>query len=488
MKRFFSFILGIFDSILKYFSTRKMEEALFTARLNHYYQDNNYDYSKVDERIKNIFNRLGIVTKLKITDLATDFISKTGLSNEIFESYIQVQLGDMHTEADVILAEWIKSDERIEVLHEAAYSSVRNKVKPELIRVSKRTAPARKTLFIRYEGSYLILTLKFWNSPFPHWELDLCKPVEMGSEFEDALQTRIDMHFIASVKAKILNKDFNELDFKLYERNQLIYPVALAKKIDSMITSFHNWYRHPQIRQWGSIFIGAPGTGKTSIGGLIAAQRPKDCTFIYAPACDLTTPSSLKRVFELAKKLSPCVVQIDDVDLISSDRTNSDDNKKAFTSAFMEELDGLTEAAKIFLIMTTNDPSKMDEAIINRAGRISNKIIFEGFGVCFVPLVSLYAEEYGLNLEENDLQRAADECKEMICEFTPDEAKNFCSRLSLMVGDKKIDYLQLVEVITETSRSFHDDSMNKSRLKRKVQVSNGNGKTDHAWTPDGMSS
>lgn len=119
----------------------------------------------------------------------------------------------------------------------------------------------------------------------------------------------------------------------------------------------------------GILLYGPPGTGKTSVGRALA-HRMKGKFFmvdgtIFSESADAFY-NRLARVFEQAKLSTPCVVFIDDADvLMQSDRLHG------LNRYLLTMLDGLeTETSgKIAVILTAMDPNQMPAALL-RAGRV----------------------------------------------------------------------------------------------------------------------
>lgn len=88
---------------------------------------------------------------------------------------------------------------------------------------------------------------------------------------------------------------------------------------------------------------------------------------------------SVKAVFSLARKLSPCVVFIDEVDALFAARQANSGSGSAMAhnqtlTEFMQELDGLSSASankdkRLVVVGATNRPFALDEAVLRRLPR-----------------------------------------------------------------------------------------------------------------------
>lgn len=130
----------------------------------------------------------------------------------------------------------------------------------------------------------------------------------------------------------------------------------------------------------GILFSGDPGTGKTLLAKAIAGES--EVPFIYMNASnfiELYVGTGAKRVRELfntAKKNSPCVLFIDEIDAIGQQRGSargSSENDQTI-NALLKEMDGFKDKGNIFVIAATNKPDSLDKALV-RAGRFDRQIV-----------------------------------------------------------------------------------------------------------------
>jgi SpoVK/Ycf46/Vps4 family AAA+-type ATPase len=119
----------------------------------------------------------------------------------------------------------------------------------------------------------------------------------------------------------------------------------------------------------GIILHGVPGTGKTKICKCLA--RESGYSVLYALPSDFPNPNSISRVCEIAKDLAPCLLIIEDIDWIASDRAKGG---SAFVMELMNKLDGLESFGDIITLGTTNALGELENAIKNRPGRFDRII------------------------------------------------------------------------------------------------------------------
>lgn len=129
----------------------------------------------------------------------------------------------------------------------------------------------------------------------------------------------------------------------------------------------------------GILFSGSPGTGKTLLAKAIAGEA--GVPFLYADASSFVEmfvglgAKRVRELFEIAKKNTPCIVFIDEIDAIGGKRQKSGGNTEhdQTLNALLQEMDGFNTQSGIFVIGATNTPDKLDKALV-RSGRFDRKI------------------------------------------------------------------------------------------------------------------
>ena len=133
----------------------------------------------------------------------------------------------------------------------------------------------------------------------------------------------------------------------------------------------------------GYILTGEPGTGKTIIAKAMAGECGMDFISVDANAL-LTSDGATKvnKVFEIAKKYSPSIVFIDEIELILANRSKASITQHLVTNALLTNLDGIsTNDSQVFVLGATNFTSNLDLAAC-RSGR------FEEIIHCYLPNVN----------------------------------------------------------------------------------------------------
>ncbi|KAK0197193.1 hypothetical protein F5146DRAFT_34122 [Armillaria mellea] len=130
----------------------------------------------------------------------------------------------------------------------------------------------------------------------------------------------------------------------------------------------------------GCLLFGPPGTGKTLVvralakeaGCRMMAVSPSDVMDMYVGEGE----KLVKAVFSLARKLSPCVVFLDEIDALLGARSSGRDSGSSIAyrgviTEFMQEMDGLKtlKDSNVIVIGATNRPFDLDDAVLRRLPR-----------------------------------------------------------------------------------------------------------------------
>ena len=86
--------------------------------------------------------------------------------------------------------------------------------------------------------------------------------------------------------------------------------------------------------------------------------------------------SRVRKLFERAKKISPCIIFIDEIDAIGSRRASNngaDSENNQTLNQLLVEMDGFDSDQSIIVIAATNRPEMLDEALL-RPGRFDRTI------------------------------------------------------------------------------------------------------------------
>jgi Holliday junction resolvasome RuvABC ATP-dependent DNA helicase subunit len=148
--------------------------------------------------------------------------------------------------------------------------------------------------------------------------------------------------------------------------------VAVLTKIRHAITH-QDFLRHHRIYEVGKLlFVGPPGTGKTSVA--LAMSRSMHMPVLEVRLSMVTsqylgeTSKNIDRIFDLAKKLSPAILFIDEFDFVAKSRITDDHGAmKRAVNSLLKNIDKINLVKDgVVLIAATNHPQLLDEAAWRR--------------------------------------------------------------------------------------------------------------------------
>jgi cell division protease FtsH len=123
----------------------------------------------------------------------------------------------------------------------------------------------------------------------------------------------------------------------------------------------------------GILLAGDPGTGKTIICKALMAEA-EGITCITASAHGLSDADYITELYGLAQDLTPCLVFIEDIDLIGQDREQSGYHNAPALFSLLADLDGIEEKSEIVTVATTNCLETLDRALTQRPARFDRVI------------------------------------------------------------------------------------------------------------------
>jgi transitional endoplasmic reticulum ATPase len=127
----------------------------------------------------------------------------------------------------------------------------------------------------------------------------------------------------------------------------------------------------------GLLLAGPPGTGKTSVAKVLAAQAKS--SFYPISGADVISKwvgeseRNIRQLFERARANRPSIVFIDEIDAIAASRGQVETND-SHVNQLLSEIDGVSGQHGVFVIGATNRPDQLDPALL-RGGRLSRTIV-----------------------------------------------------------------------------------------------------------------
>ena len=131
----------------------------------------------------------------------------------------------------------------------------------------------------------------------------------------------------------------------------------------------------------GVLMVGSPGTGKTLLAKAIAGEAK--VPFFSISGSDFVEmfvgvgAARVRDMFEQAKKHSPCIIFIDEIDAVGRQRGagmgGGNDEREQTLNALLVEMDGFEGASGVIVIAATNRPDVLDSALL-RPGRFDRQV------------------------------------------------------------------------------------------------------------------
>ena len=173
-----------------------------------------------------------------------------------------------------------------------------------------------------------------------------------------------------TTKEKIKFDDVAGLDEEKQEMLEIVQFLKEPKKFNEMGAKVPK----------GVLLYGKPGTGKTLIAKAIAGEA--NVPFISMSGSEFIEmfaglgASRVRKLFEKARKVAPCIVFIDEIDAIGSRRSSgsgAETENNQTLNQLLVEMDGFDTEETIIVLAATNRPEMLDTALL-RPGRFDRQI------------------------------------------------------------------------------------------------------------------
>ena len=157
----------------------------------------------------------------------------------------------------------------------------------------------------------------------------------------------------------------------------------------------------------GVLLVGSPGTGKTLLAKAIAGEAK--VPFFSISGSDFVEmfvgvgAARVRDMFEQAKKQSPCIIFIDELDAVGRQRGaglgGGNDEREQTLNQMLVEMDGFEPSVGVIVIAATNRPDVLDPALL-RPGRFDRQVV--------VPLPDIRGREQILKVHMRKVPVATD--------------------------------------------------------------------------------
>ena len=176
----------------------------------------------------------------------------------------------------------------------------------------------------------------------------------------------------ANDKNKVTFKDVAGIDEEKEELQEIVEFLKNPKKFTDMGA------RIPK----GVLLVGGPGTGKTLLAKAVAGEA--GVPFFIISGSDFVEmfvgvgASRVRDLFEEAKRNSPCIIFIDEIDAVGRQRGaglgGGHDEREQTLNQLLVEMDGFAANEGVIVLAATNRPDVLDKALL-RAGRFDRQIV-----------------------------------------------------------------------------------------------------------------
>ena len=199
----------------------------------------------------------------------------------------------------------------------------------------------------------------------------------------------------------------------------------------------------------GVLMIGSTGTGKTLLARAIAGEA--QVPFFTISGSDFVEmfvgvgASRVRDMFEQAKKRSPCIIFIDEIDAVGRKRGaglgGGHDEREQTLNQLLVEMDGFEDNVGVIVIAATNRPDVLDSALL-RPGRFDRQVV--------VPLPDVRGREQILKIHMRKVPLDKDVKPSIIARGTPGfsgaDLANLINEAALLAARENKKYVSMEQL------------------------------------------
>ncbi len=226
----------------------------------------------------------------------------------------------------------------------------------------------------------------------------------------------------------------------------------------------------------GILLVGEPGNGKTLLAKAIAGEA--NCPFFMVSGSDFVEvfvgvgAARIRDLFAQARKTSPCIVFIDEIDAIGRQRGTGlgggNDEREQTLNQLLTEMDGFeSQGVPLVVIAATNIPDVLDKALL-RPGRFDQRID--------VPFPDTKAREEIIKIQAREIKLSSEVDVKRLAEetagFSGADIANLVNQAALIASKKNHDIVMASDLEEARIKLFKSqETQNKTgALQNKTSV------------------